>query len=74
MEYRDIQKAIMLKDEYDKLQRIKDAMIREDADYPLYVAIWNNSERLELPKSVAEKLGVMIQQEMMNIMDKIKQL
>lgn len=73
MDYNDIPKAISLKDDYDKLKRIQDATQRE-ARCPLYVAIWNNSERLELSKSVAEKLGVLIRQEMLNTMDKIKQL
>lgn len=73
MDYNDIPTAIRLKDDYDKLKRIQDAMRREES-CPLYVTIWNNSERLELPKSVAEKIGVLIRQEMLNTMDKIKQL
>lgn len=73
MNYNDIPKAMMLKDAYDKLKRISDDMENEDSN-PLYVSIWNNSERMELPKNVSEKLGVLIRQEMMNIMDKIKEL
>lgn len=73
MDYNDIEKAMSLKCDFDKLKYIDDKMTAEDRP-PLYVSIWNNSERMELPKNVAEELCVLIKQEMMNIMDKIKEL
>lgn len=73
MDYNDIDKVMSLKCDYDKLEYINNKMTAEDRP-PLYVSIWNNSERMELPKSVSEKLGVLIKQEMMNIMEKIKEL
>ena len=73
MRYEDIDKAMGLKYDYDKLKRITDAILREDRD-PLYVAIWNNSERMELPKSTAEKLTLLIRQDLMNIKKKIEEL
>lgn len=73
MRYEDIDKAMGLKYDYDKLERITDAILREDRD-PLYVAIWNNSERMELPKSTAEKLTLLIRQDLMNIKKQIEEL
>lgn len=73
MRYEDIDKAMGLKYDYDKLKRITDAILREDRD-PLYVAIWNNSERMELPKSTAEKLTLLIRQDLMNIKKQIEEL
>lgn len=73
MRYEDIDKAMELKYDYDRLKRISDAILREDSD-PLYVAIWNNSERMELPKSTAEKLALLIRQDLMNIKKKIEEL
>lgn len=73
MRYEDIDRAMDLKYDYDKLKRISDAILREDRD-PLYVAIWNNSERMELPKSTAEKLTLLIRQDLMNIKKKIEEL
>lgn len=73
MRYEDIGKAMELKYDYDRLKRISDAILREDRD-PLYVAIWNNSERMELPKSTAEKLTLLIRQDLMNIKKKIEEL
>lgn len=73
MRYEDIDKAMDLKIDYDKLKRISDSISRETRD-PLYVAIWNNSERMELPKSTAEKLTLLIRQDLMNIKKKIEEL
>lgn len=73
MRYEDIDKAMELKYDYVRLKRIIGAMEREDR-CPLYVAIWNNSERMELPKSTAEKLAVLIRQELMNIEKEIEAL
>lgn len=73
MRYEDIDKAMELKHDCDRLKRIIAAMEREDR-CPLYVAIWNNSERMELPKSTAEKLAVLIRQELMNIEKEIEAL
>lgn len=73
MRYEDIDKAMELKYDYDRLKRISDAILREDSD-PLYVAIWNNSERMGLPKSTAEKLTLLIRQDLMNIKKKIEEL
>lgn len=73
MRYEDIDRAMDLKYDYDKLKRISDAILREDRD-PLYVAIWNNSERMELPKSTSEKLTLLIRQDLMNIKKKIEEL
>lgn len=73
MKYEDIDKAMELKYDYDRLKRISDAILREDSD-PLYVAIWNNSERMELPKSTSEKLTLLIRQDLMNIKKKIEEL
>lgn len=73
MRYEDIDRAMDLKYDYDRLKRISDAILREDRD-PLYVAIWNNSERMELPKSTAEKLAVLIRQELMNVEKQIEEL
>lgn len=73
MRYEDIGKAMELKYDYDRLKRISDAILREDRD-PLYVAIWNNSERMELPKSTSEKLTLLIRQDLMNIKKKIEEL
>lgn len=73
MRYEDIDKAMELKYDYVRLKRIIDAMEREDR-CPLYVAIWNNSERMELPKSTAEKLTLLIRQDLMNIKKQIEEL
>lgn len=73
MRYEDIDRAMGLKYDYDRLKRISDAILREDRA-PLYVAIWNNSERMELPKSTAEKLAVLIRQELMNVEKQIEEL
>lgn len=73
MRYEDIDKAMELKYDHDRLKRISDAILREDRD-PLYVAIWNNSERMELPKSTSEKLTLLIRQDLMNIKKKIEEL
>lgn len=73
MRYEDIDKAMELKYDYVRLKRIIDAMEREDR-CPLYVAIWNNSERMELPKSIAEKLAALIRQELMNVEKQIEEL
>lgn len=73
MKYEDIDKAMELKYDYVRLKRISDAILREDHN-PLYVAIWNNSERMELPKSTAEKLAVLIRQELMNVEKQIEEL
>ena len=73
MRYEGIDKAMELKYDYVRLKRISDAILREDRD-PLYVAIWNNSERMELPKSTAEKLAVLIRQEFMNVEKQIEGL
>lgn len=73
MRYEDIDKAMELKYDYVRLKRIIDAMEREDR-CPLYVAIWNNSECMELPKSIAEKLAALIRQELMNVEKQIEEL
>lgn len=73
MRYEDIGKAMELKCDYDSLKRITDAMVREDR-CPMYVAMWNNSECMELPKTTAEKLAVLIRQELMNVEKKIEEL
>lgn len=73
MRYEDIGKAMELKYDYDRLKRITDAMVREDR-CPMYVAIWNNSERMEMPKTTAEKLAVLIRQELMNVEKQIEEL
>lgn len=73
MRYEDIDKAMELKYDYVRLKRIIDAMERED-HCPMYVAIWSNSERMELPKSVSEKLAVLIRQELMNVENNIEEL
>ena len=62
-----------LKYDYDRLKRISDAILEQGRN-PLYVAIWNNSERMELPKSTAEKLTLLIRQDLMNIKKKIEEL
>lgn len=73
MRYEDIDKAMELKYDYVRLKRITDAMVREDR-CPMYVAIWNNSERMELPKSTAEKLTLLIRQDLMSIKKQIEEL
>lgn len=73
MRYEDIDKAMELKYDYVRLKRISDAILAEGRE-PLYVAIWNNSERMELPKSTAKKLAVMIRQELMNVEKQIEEL
>lgn len=73
MRYEDIDKAMELKHDCIRLKRIIDAIEREDRS-PMYVAIWNNSERMELPKSIAEKLAVLIRQELMNVEKQIEEL
>lgn len=73
MRYEDIDKAMDLKYDYDKLKRISDAILEQGRN-PIYVAIWNNSERMELPKSTAEKLTLLIRQDLMNIKKKIEEL
>lgn len=73
MRYEDIDKAMELKYDYDKLKRISDAILEQGRN-ALYVAIWNNSERMELPKSTAEKLTLLIRQDLMNIKEKIEEL
>ena len=73
MRYEDIDKAMELKYDYVRLKRISDAILAEGRE-PLYVAIWNNSERMELPKSTAEKLTLLIRQDLMNIKKKIEEL
>ena len=73
MRYEDIDKAMDLKYDYDKLKRISDAILEQGRN-PLYVAIWNNSERMELPKSTAEKLTLLIRQDLMNLKKKIEEL
>lgn len=73
MRYEDIDKAMELKYDYVRLKRISDAILAEGRE-PLYVAIWSNSERMELPKSTAKKLAVLIQQELMNVEKQIEEL
>lgn len=73
MRYEDIDKAMELKYDYVRLKRISDAILREDRN-PLYVAIWSNSECMELSKSTAEKLAVLIRQELMNVEKQIEEL
>lgn len=73
MRYEDIDKAMDLKYDYDKLKRISNAILEQGRN-ALYVAIWNNSERMELPKSTAKKLAVLIQQELMNVEKQIEEL
>lgn len=72
MKYEDIDKAASLKDDYDLLIKINNEI--GSNDYPRFISLYSNSERLRLPKIISEKLVDMIKDEMKNIMKQIKEL
>lgn len=72
MKYEDIDKAASLKDDYDLLIKINNEI--GSNDYPRFISMYSNSERLRLPKIISEKLVDMIKDEMKNIMKQIKEL
>lgn len=72
MKYEDIDKAASLKDDYDLLIKINNEI--GSNDYPRFISMYSNSERLRLPKIISEKLVDMIKEEMENIMKQIEEL
>lgn len=73
MKYKDIEKAASLKYEYDLLIKINNEISTNGAS-PNYVSLYSNSEKLMLPKRIADKLKLLIKEELNDIKKQIEEI
>lgn len=73
MKYEDIEKAATLKYEYDLLIEINNEISTNGAS-PNYVSLYSNSKRFILPKRIADKLKLLIKEELNDIKKQIEEI